>query len=318
MPEPVRQPRLRTGHEVTTGLHWELHDDGADRPPLLLIPGGGATAACWTATPDGRPGWAQALIAAGHPVWLTDWPGVGRSGGRSMLEIAYADVVEGYERLLADVIAEPVVVVCHSMGGAIAWQLVVRHPELVHGVVSVAGAYPGNLVPQSELLSERDGVHHVRFAETGVEFRVDANAPYVYEDGYVEHQAIGSSTRFPRESEDVFRASLVPLPPRMVLERLGVLAGMPRIDDAGGFAGMPIRLVAGDRDPAHTREIEERTVAQLHEWGSDAELIWLPERGIEGNGHFLFLERNSDEVLDVVREAIDAVAAAGGAAEGRP
>jgi pimeloyl-ACP methyl ester carboxylesterase len=300
----------RTGHEPSSGLYWEEHGDPGAGPPLLLIPGGGATGACWTSTPDGRPGWAQGLLARGHRLWLTDWPGVGRSGGRNLLEIVYADVVDGYQRLLSDVIAEPVVVLCHSMGGAIAWLLVASRSSLVAGVVSVAGAYPGNLAARSELLAERDGVYEVRFADTGVEFSVDTGAPYLYEDAYIRDQAIADSTRFPVDRVAAFRAGLVPLPPRMVLQRLGVLEGMPLVDDPSGFEGTRVRLIAGDRDPAHTRSIEDRTVGQLREWGADAELIWLPSRGIVGNGHFLFLELNSEDVLEL---ALGAIAEVGGA-----
>jgi hypothetical protein len=96
----------------------------------------------------------------------------------------------------------------------------------------------------------------------------------------------------------------------MLLQRLGVVPGMPRVEEPAGFAGKPVRLIAGDQDPAHTRAIEERTIALLREWGAQADLVWLADRGIEGNGHFLFFEDNSDDLLEVVVEQLDAVGAA--------
>src|SRR3954451_3254841 len=106
----------RVGNEPASGLYYELLGplDG-EEPPLLFIPGGGATGACFRATPDGRLGWAELLAERGYECRLTGWPGVGRSGNRNGLEIEYRDVVDGYLRLLRDVIGCPVVVVCHSM-----------------------------------------------------------------------------------------------------------------------------------------------------------------------------------------------------------
>lgn len=302
----------RVGHEPVSGLYYELLGSrAAGDPPLLLIHGGGATGACFRATPDGRVGWADRLAERGYECWVTDWPGTGRSGNRNPLDIEYRDVVEGYRRLLREVIAEPVVVVCHSMGGAVTWQLVAHEPDLVAGVVAVAAAYPANVAPRSEVVHDDGDVAEVVFADTGVRMVVDRRAMYLYEDAYVFKQAIATSSRFPMHAVDAMRAGFVGLPPKMLLQRLGVLQGMPTVDDPAGFAGKPIRLLTGGEDPAHTREIEDRTVDLLRGWGADAELAWLPDLGVDGNGHFLFFEDNSDELVDVLE---DQLTAAGGRA----
>jgi pimeloyl-ACP methyl ester carboxylesterase len=302
--------RARVGWEKESGLYYEIFGaSDQDAPPLLFIHGGGATGACWRATADGRVGWADQLAERGHECWLTDWPGTGRSGNRNGLDIEYGDVVDGYRRLLRDVIAEPAVVVCHSMGGAVTWQLVQYESDLVAGVVSVAGAYPANVVAKSEVVSDDGDVAEIIFSDTGVQMTVDRRVMNLYGDGYIYHQGIATSTRFPRDKVDEFRAALVGLPPKMLLQRLGVLDGMPIVDQPAGFEGKRIRLIAGGEDPAHTREIEDRTIGLLRGWGADAELIWLPERGIEGNAHFLMSEENSDEILDVLEEQLEYVGA---------
>lgn len=297
----------RPGYEPTSGLYYEVLGQPSQRPAVLFIHGGGATGACWRWTPDGHPGWADVLAQRGWECWVTDWPGTGRSGNRQPLEIEFGDVVAGYRRLLRDVIARPVIVVCHSMGGATTWQLVAHEADLVAGVVSVAGAYPANVAPTSEILSD-DGRHlEVRFADTGVRFQVDRQALYLYEDAYIYEQAIASSTRFPMDQVERMRAGLVGLPPRMLLQRLGVLDGLPVVDDPSGFDGVPVFCLAGSEDPAHTREIDERTVELLRSFGADAALSWLPDRGIDGNGHFLFFETNRLEVLGVVEEHLHTI-----------
>jgi pimeloyl-ACP methyl ester carboxylesterase len=299
----------RVGHEVTTGTYWELLGERGEGPPLLFVHGGGATGACWRATPDGRAGWADLLADRGYECWLTDWPGTGRSGNRNGLDITYGDVVEGYRRLLRDVIGRPATVICHSMGGAVTWQLVQHESDLVAGVVSVAGAYPANVVARSEVVSDDGDVAVIDFADTGVRMTVDRRVMNLYGDGYIYQQGIATSTRFPMEKVDALRAGLVGLPPKMLLQRLGVLEGMPVVDEPAGFEGKRIRLVAGGEDPAHTRAIEDRTIDLLRGWGADAELVWLPELGFEGNGHFLMFEANSDEILEVVADQIAVVTA---------
>ena len=301
----------RLGNEPVSGLYYEILGPRGG-VPLLFIHGGGATGACWRATPDGRTGWADQLAEQGWECWVTDWPGGGRSGGRDPLDVEYADVVDGYRRLLREVIARPVVVVCHSMGGAVTWELVQRDSDLVAGVVSVAGAYPANVAPRSEVVADDGDVIDVVFADTGVPFRVDRRRTYLYEDAYIYNQAIATSTRFPMDAVPAMRAGLVGLPPRMLLQRLGVSPGMPVVDDPAGFAGMPVRLLAGSEDPAHTHEIETRTLEQLRSWGANAELVWLPDLGIEGNGHFLMSEENSDEILAVLTALLVDVAGTAG------
>lgn len=299
---------MLVGSEPASGLYYEVLGSSSEQPAILFIHGGGATGACWRTDLAGGPGWADALAENGWECWVTDWPGTGRSGNRQPLEIEFDDAVDGYRRLLRDVIARPVVLVCHSMGGATTWQLVSREPDLVAGVVSVAGSYPANVAPSSEVLSD-DGRHmQVRFADTGVLFNVDRQAMYLYEDAYIYDQGIATSKRFDRARVNALRAGLVGLPPRMLMQRLGVLEGLPVVEDTAGFEGMPIFCLAGSEDPAHTKKIERGTVDLLRGFGADARLSWLPDRGIEGNGHFLMFEDNQADILDVIKEHLTVIA----------
>lgn len=299
---------MRVGNETTSGLYYEVLGEDGDGPAVLLIHGGGSTGATWRTDLQGGPGWADRLAEDGHVCWVTDWPGAGRSGRRVVTDLGYEDVVAGYRRLLRDVIGEPVVVVCHSMGGAAAWQLVEHETDLVAGVVAVAAAFPGNLSSPSEVLADDGTVVRVRFSDSGAEFEIDRGRGYLYEDDYIHRQGIATSRRFPMDRVDALRAGLVPIPPRMLLQRMSVIPGLPAVHDTSRFAGLRVRLVAGTEDPAHTRAIEDATAALLRSWGADAEVVWLGDRGIAGNGHFLMFEDNSGEVLDVVAEQIDAVA----------
>lgn len=296
------------GRELSSGLYYELLGPSESaRTPILFIHGGGATGTTYRMTFDGRPGWADLLAGRGYRSWVTDWPGAGRSGYRDLLTFEYDDAVTGYLALLRDVIREPVVVVPHSMGGAITWKLVEELPHLVAGVIALAAAQPGNIEIPCKLVSDVDGVVEVEFSLTGVRFKVDTKVPYVYEDAYVHNQAIANSTQYPPNAVREMVVSHQGMPPRMLLQRVGLLPGMPKVERPAGFAGKRIRLLAGDCDPAHRRATEERTLELLRTWGAEAELVWLPDRGFAGNGHYFMCERNSDELLDLFVEQLAAV-----------
>ena len=298
---PTPAPAPRCGHEPGSGLYWEHVGEPTSRAtPWLLIPGGGATGACFRATLTGQVGWADRLAASGIACWVTDWPGVGRSGGPDPLALGYEDLVDGYEALLRELIRRPVIVLCHSMGGAITWALAERARELVAGVVAVAASYPGNIQPPSELLQRDDASVRIRFAASGVEFTVRTDREYRYDDDYLLVQGIAGSTRFPRDRLDAFRASLVGIPPRVLLQRLGFEGGLPRVLDPTRLRDLPVLLVHGSEDPAHTPAIERATFALLESWGARPRLLSLAEHGVTGNGHFLYAEENADEVLAVL------------------
>jgi pimeloyl-ACP methyl ester carboxylesterase len=302
--------RAKVGREPVSGLYSEILGDKTSFPyPLLFIHGGGSTGDVFRITPDGRVSWADQLAEQGFCCWLTDWPGTGRSGYRDLLTLQYEDVVDGYTRLLRDVIKEPVIIVPHSMGGPTTWKLLETLPHLVVGVLGIAAGYPGNLAAKNSVVLVDDGrTVEFTFGDTGVHFTLDRQKPYTYDDDYVYKQAIGASKLFPMEAVQELRSSFSAISPVMILQRTGVISGMPVVSNPAGFAGKQIRLMAGSDDPAHTLEIEGRTADFFRQWGAEAKVIWLPDDGIVGNGHFLQLERNSDDVLNIVIRELRAIA----------
>jgi len=297
--------KATTGTEPTSGMYYEVLGSPTDYPhPILFIHGGGGTGAYWRVTQEGTAGWADQLADRGYEAWVTDWAGSGRSSHRDVELLDYSDVVEGYIHLLRDVIRRPVVIVPHSMGGGIAWRLVERVPELVAGVVGIAAAYPANIQRSGTIVSD-DGVNvEAVFADTGLTFHVDRTKAYVYSRDYIEKQAGMDGPLIVEGSLERMLRFPDAMAPRLLLQRIGVLEGMPIVQNPAGFAGKKVRLIAGDHDMAHTREIEDRTVELLRSWGADAELVWLADEGLDGHSHFLMVERKAAEALAVVERQI--------------
>jgi pimeloyl-ACP methyl ester carboxylesterase len=65
-----------------------------------------------------------------------------------------------------------------------------------------------------------------------------------------------------------------------------------------GLTGTPIQVVTGGASP--TAPGGPDTVKFLAALGAEAELMHLPDRGIEGNGHGLIFEMNSSETAKLV------------------
>ena len=67
------------GARGASHVRWGAPAELTSHVPVVLVHGGGGQSLDWSLTPDGRPGWAHMLIDAGHPVYLPDRPGHGRS-----------------------------------------------------------------------------------------------------------------------------------------------------------------------------------------------------------------------------------------------
>jgi pimeloyl-ACP methyl ester carboxylesterase len=74
------------------------------------------------------------LLSANHSPLSLDYPGHGRSSGTESLKSipAYSDFIYAFWKKLG---VRPAVLIGHSMGGAIAMDLALRHPEMVDGLV---------------------------------------------------------------------------------------------------------------------------------------------------------------------------------------
>ena len=284
-------------------MYWERFapPGGATRRrPLVLVHGSNQTGACWRTRVDGGPGWIDELVAAGYECWTVDWPATGRSGLVPLDRVDFRFLVDGLEALLRDEIGRDVDAIGHSMGGFTVFKLREQAPRLVARVVGLAPAPPRELTPASEVLEDDGTTARVRFAYT-VDFEVDRTRTYHPTDEYVERQVIGPSTRFPRDAGAALRASLQPIPPLLLLERLHAFAdpGL-EIQDPSAFEGARMLIVTGTADPVHPREVDGGTADFFRDLGADVTFLWLGDAGVGGNGHLLMGEDNSSEILELI------------------
>ena len=303
MTAPLRPPgtderSVRTPHGVLRVLH--SGPGSSERPPILLIHGGSSDNAAIS--------WYRLFAPLGeeYPVWAVDLPGFGGSidvppaGGPREL----ADCVGG---AMAALDLEPAVVFGVSMGGDVALNLALAHPQRVRGLVLVA---PGGLVP--------------RLRSRAVQFGAWALASL---PDWILLPATRLANRFVGSALRAIVADPSTLPPEVVTEfarearhpRAGLGFGRynqatierTRMNnDLSGAVhriGVPALLFHGAADPMVDPEGSRRAARQM----PHARLVLVPDCG-----HWAQLEAH-DRFLAEVRPFLDGAVGAGPERGGR-
>lgn len=284
-------------------VEWLAPERVTEPHPVVLVHGGGGQGTDWLTTPDGRPGWAYRFAAEGFAVYVVDRPGHGRSpyhpdqlgepGAPTSSEVAgflfapadaaaaqtrwpwertpgspeLEQLAAGMAFLLSDAVAS------QSLDGAALVRLLDRiGPAVVvtHSAGAPAGWLALNRVPDSVV------------AVVAVE---PMGPPFMDMPG------------FPSLSWGLTAAPLELDPPVAdAAELAGSLGGRAVV----GFDGAPVLVVSGAASGFGVG-VSPLVHDHLREAGAEAELLPLGSVGIEGNGHGLIFESNSDEtVLPVI------------------
>ncbi|MDX1485579.1 MAG: alpha/beta hydrolase [Alphaproteobacteria bacterium] len=333
------------GHVMAGQAHveYQIPADETQPYPIVMIPGGNQSATCFTATPDGRDGWAQYFLRRGFAVYIIDQPGRGRSAhcadiqgglrvsdaetisqrfcaparhglypqaerhsqwpgdgipGDPVFDAFYAshlpnlvsrEVIQRHNQdagaALLDRIG-PAILLTHSQSGTFGWLIADARPGLVRAIVAVE---PGCPVGFIEPKGPPDWFDH-----SGVE-RVWglASIPLAYDP--------------PADDPSELRFVLEDTPAGPELARCWLQAEPARA--LPNLAGLPVAVISGEAS-FHT-PFDAGTARFLRQAGVDADYLPLAELGIRGNGHMMMLEKNSDEVAEVIVRWIAERAGAG-------
>jgi pimeloyl-ACP methyl ester carboxylesterase len=271
------EPTEAAGGTVTRGpmyVSWEQPAEPVSGPAWVLVHGGGGQGTDYLGTPDGRLGWARMLVEAGHTVYVVDRPGHGRSPyDPELLGLMPADARAVHE-LERDRLVEllelvgPAVLVAHSAGGPGAFAAVDARPEKVAALIAIETVGPPFHRGESGGLDLRWGV---------------STAPIAFDPPVADPAELELVTEVNPEFGSV--------PITLQVEPARRLVNLART---------PIAVVSGEASPFLA--FDRHLVEFLRQGGCDVELLRLAELGVRGNGHGMMLERNNDEVLDVLAQ----------------
>jgi len=233
---------------------------------------------------------------------LPDWPGCGRSGDVTFPDLTGERVVAALGAVLKEAAAASptgrVVMMTHSMSGALGWKLVERNRSLIEKLVAVAPGPPGNIQPEATIVEQTED--EVVVESFGMTRHLARDRAYAGGIEFVSHKLIGKSTRFPDGVLDMYVGHVAAVPPRLMYQRQNIGGSQLKIEDPSAFDGLPAMVFTGEFDTDHPKKIDEAVVDWLTEVGAQAEFWWLPDHGIGGNGHMLMMEENSDELADMI------------------
>src|SRR5437763_16721689 len=100
----------------------------------------------------------------------------------------------------------------------------------------------------------------------------------------------------------IVAAALNPIPARLLMERRNVAGSQLRVVDFSKFRGKPVLVLTGTNDLSHARAVDEPIADSLNAHGAAADVSYLGDLGINGNGDMLMLERNSDALAQLIIE----------------
>ncbi|EJD55233.1 alpha/beta-hydrolase [Auricularia subglabra TFB-10046 SS5] len=297
--------------------------------PLVLIHGQGQTGTNWLNTPDGRPGWADFFLAKGYEVYIVDQPERGRSPwnpvfdggiqavsallaaqrhtapelfnlypqarfhtqwigngtqGDPVFDAFYASQVQSLDSnstveaqtkgrhagsLLLDTIGKSILVT-HSQGGPIGWVIADARPSLVKAIVAIEPSGPPFVSTDIQPVGP---ARPFGLTDIPLEFDPPITSAADLRQRLVSNDS--ATTCFEQAAPVRQLATLRRIPVMMVTSEASIRAAV---------------------DPCTVRFMRQAGVSVQH--------IVLGDVGIRGNGHFMFMERNSDEIAAVVEEWI--------------
>ncbi len=271
---------------------------------VVMVHGGGHTGSCYMMTAEGKPGWAYRFAERGYRVAVPDWPGHGRSGAHDLRTLTGEQVCQSLAALVSS-LDGLVVLLTHSMGAALGWRVAELCGDKIIAIAGVAPAPPGNIQPEPEILSDSEGGLVLRTPFRTLTLQNEGAA--LATPAFVADKLVGASRQFPRERLEAYTRLLTHTGSRLLYERLNVRGSQVRVQNTDCFRGKPVAIVTGSEDLEHPRHVDEEVASWLSAQGASSQFVWLPDRGIEGNGHMMMMERNSDQIADLILEWLDQV-----------
>ncbi|MCD8181475.1 MAG: S-layer homology domain-containing protein [Firmicutes bacterium] len=285
-----------TAHVDHANVLYQIPEDETELP-MVFLHGYGQSRMGWMTTPDGREGWSNFFLKAGHSVFLVDQPRRGEAGSTASMT---TDAIDTWSEDSKD-----------YMPGDQAWY---THFRIGRGT---SDRYEGSQFPEGEdaldqflrQITPNTGSFDQEVIVAAMdEVMSDVREKTGQKSIYVTHSQ-GGAIGWYVNTENV--AAIVAIEP----------GGTPEIGSEQYnnllAADIPIVIYFGDyidngpEDIVSTsfwkgvKDAAEEFAQSYNADGGSCTVVSLPDIGITGNSHFMFQELNSDEIAAHVEMWID-------------
>ena len=287
------------GHIIVNQMYvrYMVPQGGDGNVPVVMIHGATLTGKSWETTPDGRMGWDEYFVRKGHPVYVPDQVGRGRSGFNQAI---YNNARAGS----APPVNQPVWL---RFSDEVVW------PNFRFG--SKPGApYPDSQFPVAAVDElSKQGVPDMSFGLPRPNPTLKALSDLATELRGAVLTGHSQSGPFPLES-----ALLNPSVAKgLVLVEPGRCPDTYTDEQIKALTTVPILVVFGDHRDTPTG------ISTRHSWqlsfescqallgrvkaaGGDAQMLDPSDRGIRGNSHMIMQDKNNLQIADLILQWIGA------------
>ena len=295
----VQLGSLGPGGHITVDqmyVRYMVPQDGDGHVPVVMVHGATLTGKSWETTPDGRMGWDEYFVRAGHPVYVPDQVGRGRSGFN---QAVLNDVREGS--------APPA-----NLPRWLRFSDESVWPNFRFG--SAPGApYSDTQFPVTAVDElSKQGVPDRSYGMPRPSPTIKALADLATELRGAVLMGHSQSGPFPLDA-----ALLSPSAARgLVLVEPGRCPETYTDQQIATLATLPVLVVFGDHRDTPTGistdlfwqisfDSCQALIGRLKEAGGDAQMLNPPDRGIRGNSHMIMQDQNNLQIADLILQWVE-------------
>jgi pimeloyl-ACP methyl ester carboxylesterase len=273
-------------------VQYQVPVKGERHVPVVFVHGCCLSSKTWETTPDGRMGWSEYFVRKGYPVYLADQVSRARSGFDSS---AFTAVRTG---TLANASMPGILVGTHEF----AWMVFRFGPKFGEAYpdeqfpVEAAGELYKQMIPDlNQTLPANANPTWTQMAALGTRLKGAVLVGHSESGFFPEHAALIDPQGI--RGMITIETGCEPLPP----EKVQALARIPTLVMFGDHLGDVTKPFSWMDALTGCNSFVE----QLRKAGGDAEMMYLPARGIKGNSHMLMQDKNSNQLADMLIAWID-------------
>jgi pimeloyl-ACP methyl ester carboxylesterase len=303
--EEVEQTQVQVGGLAPGGriivnqmyVQFMVPQDGDGNVPVVMVHGATLTGKTWETTPDGRMGWNEYFVRRGHPTYVADQVGRGRSGFN---QAVFNDVRAG--------LVPPA-----NLPLWLRFSDVSTWPNFRFGA-GVGKPYAETKFPVAAVRElAKQAVPDVTFGGG-----VPTPNPTLQALSDLSTQ-LGGAVLMGHSQSGSFPLATALLNPSvtrgLVLVEPGTCPATYTPEQISTLAKVPILVVFGDyRDtdtgistlPSWQTRFEacQAMLARIEKAGGQVEMLSTPDRGIRGNSHMIMQDSNNLEIADIILQWI--------------